>query len=121
MTQTGNNFLVDVLNILPEGIECFIQAPSLDNIIIEKMLQDSNYDYYKFLKLDKTNKDKFIEQELETFFGMYIQKIEIKEKGVLIFEGFDGVDYGTISKNIFIPEWFKEKYIPDTCTISNEW
>lgn len=121
MEQIENNFLGDVLNILPEKIECFIQAPSLDNAIIEKMLQNSDFDYYKLLRLDGESKEKVIRQQVETFFGVYIQKIEIKENGILLFEGFDGVEYGTISKKIFIPEWFKEQYIPDTCIVSSEW
>ncbi len=121
MGQTTHSFLVDILNILPEKIECFIQAPSLENTVIKGMLQDSDYDYYKLLQLDKTSRNKFIKQALETSFEMYIQNIEIKENGVLLFEGFDGVEYGTISKKILIPEWFKEKYIPDTCMVSSEW
>lgn len=119
--EQESNFLVAVLNILPEKVECFIQAPSLDNIIIEGMLQNSAYDYYKLLRLDEASKDRFIQQELETSFGMYIQNIEIRENGALLFKGFDGVEYGTLSKKLFIPEWFKEKYMPDTCLISSEW
>lgn len=52
---------------------------------------------------------------------MYIQNMQVKKDGILLFEGFDGVEFGTISKTILIPEWFKEKYIPDTCTVSMEW
>lgn len=121
MEQAENNFLIDILSILPKKIECFIQAPSLDNNIIQEMLQNSDYEYYKLLQLDEGKKEKFIIQELETSFGMYIQKIEIKENGILLFEGFDGVEYGTISNKVSIPKWFKERYIPDTCLISTHW
>lgn len=50
-----------------------------------------------------------------------MQKIEIRQNGVLLFEGFDGCVYGTISKNAIIPKWFKEKHFPENCTLSNEW
>ncbi|MGC4128200.1 MAG: hypothetical protein QM564_01275 [Bergeyella sp.] len=108
-----NFFLIDLLDILPEDIDCFIQAPSLENIVIKEMLQDTEYDYYKLLKLNNTNKKIFIKQELETSFSMHIQNIKINKDRVLLFEGYDGVEYGSISQNICIPDWFKEKYFPD--------
>jgi hypothetical protein len=121
MTHIDNNFFVDILKILPDKLECFIQAPSLKNPVIERMFQDSGYNYYKLLQLDKTRKDEIIKQEIETSFAMFIQNIKIKVNGILLFEGFDGVEYGTFSKEMFIPEWFKIKYIPDICMISTEW
>jgi hypothetical protein len=121
MKQSFNSLLIDILSIIPEKSECFIQAPSLENIVIKNILRDSNFDYYKFLILDKTTKAKLIEQEVETSFAIYIQSIEIKNNDNLLFEGFDGVEYGIISKNLVVPEWFKNKYIPDTCIISNDW
>lgn len=121
MEQLENSFFIDILRILPEKVECFIQSPSLDNVIIQKMFQSTDFDYYKLIYLDETNKDKFLGEELATYFSMYIQSIEIKENGVLLFKGYDGVEFGTISKKISIPEWFKEKYIPDTCIISSDW
>jgi hypothetical protein len=108
MEQSKNKFLIDVLNILPEEVECFIQAPSLDNNIVNDMLKNSDYDYYKLLRLDKVSKDKFIRQELETSFSIYIQSIEIKKNGILLFEGFDGVEFGMISQKVLLPGWFKK-------------
>lgn len=121
MKQPANSFLIDLLNILSEATECFIQAPSLDNTLIEGILQDLDNDRCKLLQLDKINRYKFINQELETSFSRYIQYIEINKNGVLLFTGFDGVEYGVISKTVSIPEWFKVKYVPDTCMISSEW
>jgi len=121
MEQNVNSFIIDVINILPEKVECFIQAPSLENSLIKEMFKKSDFDYFELLKLDKKSKVKFIKQEAETSFSVYIQKIEIKENGTLLFEGFDGLDYGLISKKISLPEWFKEKYVPDICMVSNEW
>lgn len=121
MEQNENSFLIDVLIILPEKVECFIQAPSLENLVIKGMLKKADFDYFEVLMFNEESKEKFVRQEIETSFSVYIQKIEIKENGDLLFEGFDGCEYGKISKKIIIPEWFKEKYIPDTCIVSNEW
>lgn len=121
MTQLENKFFVDILKILPDEIDCFIQAPSLENHFIGRMLRDSDYSYYKLLNLDKTSKDEIIKQEIETSFAMFIQNIKIKVNDILLFEGFDGVEYGTLSREISIPEWFKKKYIPEVCMISTEW
>lgn len=46
MEQNENSFIIDVLNILPEKTECFIQAPSLENSAIKEMLQKSDFDYF---------------------------------------------------------------------------
>lgn len=121
MEQNGNSFLIDVLNILPEKVKCFIQAPSLENSVINRLLQKSDFDYFKLLSLTKENKEVFIREEIETSFSIYIQKIEIRNNEALLFEGFDGCEYGIISKTIFIPEWFNEKYVSDICMLSNEW
>jgi hypothetical protein len=121
MEQNENSFIIDVLNILPEKTECFIQAPSLENSAIKEMLQKSDFDYFDLLILDENSKGIFIRQEFEASFSMYLQKIEIRENGILLFEGFDGCEYGIISKKVIIPEWFKEKYVPEICMVANEW
>lgn len=117
-----DNLLVDVLKILPEEVECFIQAPSLENEIIQKMMLDSELDYYKSIKFNKTNKLEFINQELNFSISAYFQNIQIKSDNKLLFQGFDGVEFGTLSKTIFTPQWFKEKYIlTELCIVSGEW
>ncbi len=121
MTQLENSFLINLLKILPEEVDCFIQAPSLDNEVIQAMFQKTKFDYFNLICLNEISKGKFLEQELKTSFSIYIQNIEIMKNGHLLFKGYDGVEYGIISKEIPIPKWFKEKYIPDTCLISSEW
>ena len=121
MMEKGKDFFVDLLNILPINIDCFIQAPSLDDLIIEKMLVDSKYAYYKLLQMDSKKKEIFINHQIETSFGMYIQSIEIKEKEYLLFEGYDGVEFGIISNKVHIPDWFLKLYVPEICSISPNW
>lgn len=120
--STNCNLLLDALNVLPEEVECFIQAPSLENEVVQKMMTDSDFDYYKVVKLNNKSKKKFIDQVLAYSIADYFQNIQIKYNSKLLFEGFDGVEFGTLSKSIIIPEWFKEKYIlTGLCTVSDEW
>jgi hypothetical protein len=121
MSSESNNFLIDVFSILPDDMECLIQAPSLENSIVQNMMLDSEYDYYKLIRFDKERKVHFINEEITNSIGAYIQNIRIKKDESLLFEGFDGVEYGTLSKYMIVPEWFKEKYITDICTVSNDW
>jgi len=121
MNIEHNNLLIDVLNILPDEVECLIQAPSLENSTIQNMMLDSEFDYYKSIFFDKERKTDFINQEITNSIGNYIQNMQIRKGVGLLFEGFDGVEYGTLSKLVIIPDWFKEKYVPDICMISNDW
>lgn len=121
MEEICNKLLIDILNILPNDVECYIQAPSLENSIVQMMMTDSEYDYFKLIKLNEENRLNFLNQEIAYSVSTYIQFIQIKQGTSMLFEGHDGVEFGVLSKNIVIPEWFFEKYIPDTCVISNEW
>jgi len=113
MKRSKNIFFIDLMSILPDDIECLIQAPDLENHEIESMLQDSEFEYFKKLQLDCDSKKKVIRLEEDTFFTSLIQGIEIRERGTLLFEGFDGVQFGSISSKINVPGWFREKYIPN--------
>lgn len=121
MSHIQDSFFIDVLSVLPEEIDCYIQAPSLENSVILTMLRESEYNYYLVLHLDKINRNTFVEEEVKSSFGTNIQNIQIRKDGVLLFEGFDGVEYGAISSHMKIPKWFEEKYVPDVCTVSLEW
>src|SRR5690606_4052343 len=121
MNNEHNNFLVDILSILQHEVECLIQAPSLENSTIQKMKESSKYDYYNVINLTEGNKEEFINEEFTNSIRNYIQNIQIRKGDSLLFEGYDGVEYGIISKHLIIPDWFIKKYVPDTCTISNEW
>lgn len=121
MEQKENVFLIDVLNILPETAECLIQAPSIENIIIKEMLKKTHCVYFEKLTLNKYIKEKIINEERINSFGAYIQKMEIRKGGIKLFVLYDGCEYGIVSKLFKIPEWFKSKYIPATCMVSDEW
>ncbi|WP_157593284.1 hypothetical protein [Rufibacter tibetensis] len=50
------------------------------------------------------------------------QSLEIRQKGNLLFEGFDGMEIGTASKEMNLPLSFVSKYVDSgICAISKEW
>lgn len=103
--------LIDVISILPGEIDLQIQAPSLDDEVILKMWDDTEYPYFKGIRLDNTTKELFFNRIKNYPIVSDFQSIEIRHNTKLLFEGFDGVMYGSLSNTILIPNWFKEKYI----------
>lgn len=52
----------------------------------------------------------------------HIYRLEISARGILLFEGYDGLEFGTISKAFALPHDFVRKYIKDDmCVISKDW
>jgi hypothetical protein len=108
--------LVDLLSILPDEVECYIQAPSLENPIIQNMMVD------ELIRLDKMNKQLFIDAIMIDSTIAHFNKVEIRSNGKSLFIGYDGIGYGTLSNSIIIPEWFTQAYVSNgDCVISNEW
>ncbi|MES2330368.1 MAG: hypothetical protein V4539_12245 [Bacteroidota bacterium] len=121
MTDTQTYF-IDIINLVPNNSICFIQAPSLENSSLLNVLTPSPFAYYKQIILTVLNKEilnKIIEVEN---CEKYFQSVEIKINNKLIFEGYDGMVYGTISKDLQLPNSFikahkeNEMYI-----VSKEW
>jgi hypothetical protein len=119
---TSNIFLVDVLTILPEELDLYIQAPSLEDDVIRKMMSETEFAYYKLIKVNNGNRNVIINRIKDHFVREYFQSIEIKVKGKLVFEGYDGAEFGIFSNCIIIPNWFKEQYfVKEFYSVSNEW
>lgn len=122
MNNGDDSLLISVFKILSEEIDCYIQAPSLEDETILNMMSETEYPYYKFIKIDNLNKKSFINHLNLHAVIQYFQNIELKNNNEMLFQGFDGVEFGIISKQIKIPEWFRNKYInTGDCTISNNW
>lgn len=120
--DNNENFFVDVIGILPVDIECYIQAPSLEDRIVLNMMHKTQYDYYKCINLNEINRKRFIERLRNETVVEYFHSIEIKKNSKLLFEGYDGIESGIFSKHIHIPDWFKEKYKEDwDYSISKDW
>jgi len=119
---TNKNMLIDTVILLPEVIDCYLQAPSLDNIRISNLMQDSKFDYFKLFTLNSETKKILIDEIKSCRVDRYFSRIELRENDKLLFEGFDGCEYGNISNAIKLPSWFIEEYISNgTCRISGDW
>lgn len=120
----GALFLIDVIKILPEDINCFIQAPSLDGKEILNMMVESEFLYFKVIKLNLLNKDSFIKILSNHSITQDFHHIEIRlsSNNKKLFEGWDGIEFGHFSKDIEIPNWFEEKYLNEEMYyVSEEW
>jgi hypothetical protein len=121
MTET-QSYTIDLLNILPKEVSCFIQAPNLNNSEILDLMLPTKFEYYKEIKLTESNKKKVIEKIVTENVEEDFQSMEIRYNGQLLFEGYDGMGYGIISKTFKLPVWFIDKYIMnDICSVSKEW
>ncbi len=120
MKQNGLFFL-DILSIVPpKGTRCFIQAPGIEGLstVLSKtddpaiMVMDCNKSTIEILK------NKIIYSNIQD----NIMYISIKNNDITLFEGYDGVEYGIFSKNVIIPQWFRNKYKPNGWyEISDDW
>ena len=114
--------LVDVISILPDEVDCYIQAPSLEDVVILGLMSTTRYEYYKCIKLNSPNKEIFINRVMGYPIEEYFQSVEIRLNDKILFEGYDGVEFGIISNSIKLPEWFMDTYIKTgMCNSSNEW
>jgi hypothetical protein len=115
-------FCIDIINLVPIGSTCFIQAPNLENSKILNLMTPSKYAYYREIKLTELNKKILIEEILSNNIQEEFQSIEIKVNNKLLFEGYDGMEFGVITNTIVLPNWFVDKHIKtDMCAISEEW
>ena len=120
--MNDNSFFVDVIRILPDATDCYIQAPSLDDEIILNLMSSTSQGYYKLIKLIDDNKLALIQRVKDFQVEEFFHSVEIKLKDKLLFEGYDGVEFGIISKTVNLPKWFIDTYVTaKICNISNDW
>jgi len=119
---TEKTFFIEILNLLPNNSVLYIQAPDLNSIKISNILKETEFPYYQSIHLNDENRMQIIDSVLTEDVLGYIHSAEIRFKSKLLFEGYDGMEFGTISKEIVLSEKFKNSYIEgDMCTISTEW
>lgn len=121
MTDTQTYF-IDIIKLVPDNAVCFIQAPSLDNSQLLGILLPSPFGYYKQITLTPSNKEDLAKiVELENC-EEHFQSVEIKFNDKLLFEGYDGMEYGTLSRDLNIPLSFEKAYkYNEMYTVSTEW
>jgi hypothetical protein len=121
MTET-QLYSIEVIKMVPNESICFIQAPSSESKELISLMKTSAFAYYKQLVLTPTNKKELIKIIAIENVEEYFQSIEIKYNDQLLFEGYDGMVYGTISKDLKLTDWFIENCIDkELCIVSSEW
>lgn len=121
MTDTQSYF-INIINLVPDNSVCFIQAPSLENSEFINLMSPSPFDYYQQLILTASNK-KLLNKIVETeSVEGHFQRVEIKFNDKLLFEGYDGMEFGTISKDLQLTDSFIKIHNPNEMYIvSAEW
>lgn len=105
-------FFIDTLKILPLDTYCSFQAPNLENQSILKIVNRIHSDFSKVIYLSLLNKMSLISviesdsEIIQSFHYIEINSIQNKK----LFEAWDGVEFGYFSKDMEIPDWFKEKH-----------
>lgn len=122
MTET-QSYIIDVINLVPDNSICFIQAPSIEkHSSLNNLLMPSQFGYYQQVILSPSNKETLVDIIIDEQVEEYFQSIEIKHDGHLYFEGYDGMESGTISKDINLSEDFIRDYVDvGMCTVSSGW
>ena len=115
-------FIIDLIEIIPNNSICHIQAPSVDESEFLEILDNSKYSWARQIILNSENKNKLKNLLLKIELEDQFQTVTIEKENEKLFEGYDGMEIGEISKNLIIPEWFKEKYIEtEYCILSQNW
>jgi hypothetical protein len=114
-------YIKDILQILPENSNIIIYTTDnelnfkLPNIVLDILEKDRKFQ----MKNNLENRTTFF---LSINAHNIIDRIEIKQNNELLFEGYDGMEFGTISKKTTLPVFFIENYIKgDMCMISKDW
>jgi len=116
------NYFIAVINQMPANSIIFLQASDLKIKNILDILHQSELKYYKWLLLNEKNKELLINEITNNNLQDNIESLEIRKDDKLLFEGFDKMDYGVISKDIYLSNEFIEKFVKgDMCIISSEW
>ena len=116
------SYIIDVITLVPNNSICYIQAPSIENSGFLSLMQPSSLPHYSQIVLTLNNKKLLTELIANENVEEYFQSIEIRYNNKLLFEGYDSMKYGTISKELELSTQFKKMYIKeDMCIISEDW
>ena len=122
MTDT-QSYIINVINIVPDNSVCFIQAPGVEHSsALNNLLTPSKFPYYHQVILSPLNKEALIKIVKDEKVQEYFQSLEITTNNKLSFEGYDGMEYGTISKDIKLTDNFIRDYVDEhMCVVSEKW
>ncbi len=121
MSETQEYF-IDILNLVPVNFFCYIQSPHEEILEVLKYMSPAKEGGFIVVELSLENRNVLVQATISKHIEQFIHRIEIKFGGKLIFEGYDGIEYGGISKQINIPQEFLEKHVNGSmCFISKDW
>jgi hypothetical protein len=121
MDETQKYF-IDVLKIVPTNSFIYIQSPHNEILSVLNSMKPRKDGVYTVVQLTNQNRDLLIEATKEKHIQDFIHSLEIRFEDKLIFEGWDGMDYGEISKTIPLTQEFMKNYIEgQMCIISSSW
>lgn len=122
MTDT-QSYIINVINIVPDNSVCFIQTPGVEHSsALNNLLTPSKFPYYHQVILSLLNKEALIKIVKDEKVQEYFQSMEITTNNKLNFEGYDGMEYGTISKDIKLTDNFIRDYVDEhMCVVSEKW
>ena len=115
-------FMIDTIEIVPDNSICYIQAPSIDKANFLELFTESKYNWARQVVLNSENKEKVKNLLLRSEFEDQFHNVTIEKEEEKIFEGYDGMEIGEVSKKLSLPNWYVEKYIESKyCNIAKDW
>ena len=122
MIADTQQLFIDILRLVPFEADLLIQSPHEEVLSVLEDIEHTKGEVFNTIKLSKENRQKLVYEVIYNDIEEYMQSIQIKIGDQLLFEGYDGMEYGTFSKEFHLPPEFLEKYTPkEMVSISNEW
>lgn len=109
MTET-QSFFIDIIQLVPEGSICLIQAPSIDDYEFQQVMKPSEFPYFQQIVLTAENKQLLCELAEHKQVEEYFHSLKIRQEEDFLFEAYDGMEIGTFSKKFQLPSDFINKY-----------
>lgn len=121
ITETQQLF-IDILRLMPFEADLLIQSPHEEVLSVLENIEHTKSEVFNTIRLSRENRQKLVYEIIYNDIEEYMQSIQIKIGDQLLFEGYDGLEYGTFSREFQLPTEFLEKYTPkEMISISNEW
>lgn len=123
MITENQQFFLDIIKLVPfEKSVLLLQAPYEEILPVIEKIRYRNDGIHDYIKLNAANREILLFEIIHNSIDEYIQSLDILVDGKKIFEGYDGMEYGLISKDVQLSPEFKEKYIDgNMCGVSREW
>jgi hypothetical protein len=122
MIADTQQLFIDILRLMPFEADLLIQSPHEEVLSVLEDIEHTKGEVFNTVRLSRENRQKLIYEVIYNDIEEYMQSIQIKIGDQLLFEGYDGLEYGTFSREFQLPSEFLEEYTPKKMvSISNEW